>query len=424
MSSPDALAALLGEPEYAWLIDRLVDRIERGRPLAHGAATLAHPDDAERRAVDDLLGRRSTHGRNLTVDLADLSARFDLGEDEFRRLVEILRGPVENRRALREAEDAAWDDLFSRWRDRLATRPPMLDWVDDLRASGYLKKAVDRDPAAADTLLARAFRIVVEDAPHRDLLLASLAAAVTGDSHALDRSRPLAHLCLRAIERLHGIDGTGDADARRDAWAAIGVLVDDLSAPVLCLNLPPAPDCEAAPWIDWHVERGEPFYLSWRQARAFRLRPGTDRVFVCENPAVVSEAASRLGPSSAPLVCLNGVPSGAVRMLLHRLADAEPGPGAELPMSADFDWAGLRILDPWISTCPAARPWRMTATDYRACRPVKALAGSPCRPGWAEDLVDALDKTGRAAYEEERIDDLLDDLGSTDHRTNHSGKGE
>lgn len=410
MNAPETFSQLLGRPEYAWLIDRLVARIEQGRPLDSGSATFNNPSESQRRAIDDLLGRRSTRGKTLAVDLADLTDRLGLSSADLAGIVTTLRGPVENRRSLREADQASWHDLFARWRERLGKHPPLVSWLDELQSSGYLKKAGGGGSETADRLLSRMFRILVEDAPHDDILLASLAAAVTGDSHALDRGQPLAHLCLGGIRHLHGIDGTEDSDTRREAWSALGVLVDDLSAPVLCLNLPPAPESDPAPWIDWHLERGEPFYLSWRQAREFTIRDKCGPVFVCENPAVVSEAARRLGRQSAPLVCFYGVPSGAVRVLLRRLIET----GIELRMSADFDWAGLRILDPWISGFPETRPWRMSATDYRCCHPVKPLAGIPFRPFWARDLVEGLDRTGLAAFEEERIDSLLADLSSAD----------
>jgi len=409
MNAPEPFGQLLGRPEYAWLIDRLAARIEQGRPLDSGAATLNNPSESQRRAIDDLLGRRRTRGKTLAVDLAALTDRLGLSAADLARIVATLRGPLENRRTLREADQASWRDLFVRWRDTLGKHPPLVGWLDELQASGYLKKAGGGEAETADRLLSRMFRILVDGAPHDDILLASLAAAVTGDSHALDRGRPLAHLCLGGIRHLHGIDGTEDSDTRREAWAALGVLVDDLSAPVLCLNLPPAPESDAAPWIDWHLERGEPYYLSWRQAREFAIRAECGPVFVCENPAIVSEAARRLGRRSAPLICFNGVPSGAVRILLRRIIDT----GAELRMSADFDWAGLRILDPWISRFPRARPWRMSATDYRSCHPVKPLAGAPFRPAWARELAEILDRTGRAAFEEEQFEDLLADLSLT-----------
>jgi Protein of unknown function N-terminus (DUF3323) len=82
-----------------------------------------------------------------------------------------------------------------------------------------------------------ALRIISRD-PNEEVLLANLAVECADDSHALDRGQPLATLCLRAIAALQGIDGRRSADARRRVWAAIGVIVDDLSAPVLVFNLP------------------------------------------------------------------------------------------------------------------------------------------------------------------------------------------
>ncbi len=45
-------------------------------------------------------------------------------------------------------------------------------------------------------------------------------------------------------------------------------------------------------------------------------------VFVCENPAIVSEAANRLEVNSRPLICLNGMPASTARTMLDLLATA------------------------------------------------------------------------------------------------------
>jgi Protein of unknown function N-terminus (DUF3323) len=88
------------------------------------------------------------------------------------------------------------------------------------------------DVDTASKLMQNALRIISRD-PNEEVLLANLAVECADDSHALDRGQPLATLCLRAIAALQGIDGRRSADARRRVWAAIGVIVDDLSAPVL-----------------------------------------------------------------------------------------------------------------------------------------------------------------------------------------------
>ena len=68
--------------------------------------------------------------------------------------------------------------------------------------------------------------------------LAELAAAAVGDSHALDAGAAVGTLVLRALAHLVGAPAPNDPEERRAIWASHGVLVDELSAPVLVLNLP------------------------------------------------------------------------------------------------------------------------------------------------------------------------------------------
>ena len=391
-------------PGLVWLVDRLVTRIEQSKPLDCGTVTLRDADPDQRRAVDDLLGRRSTSGRTLTVHLAGLCKHLCLDDAQLRGLVTAIRGPVKDLRAARDAQATMWETLLARWRTRLSHHPHGQRWLEGLSRSGVLKRLVASDADGAETLLAQAWEII-DNAPHEEILLASLAARTTGDSHALDRGRPVGTLCLRAISELTGIDGVVNAELRREAWEAIGVTLDDLSAPALCLNLPVAEASEQAPWIRWHLERGEPFYLSWRLVRCFVPAPDTGAVYVCENPAVVSEAANRLGAHSRPLVCLNGQPSAPVKTLLRRLT----GRGIPLHLRADFDWTGLRIVDQLYDP-RSTRIWRMTVADYQACKPSQPLTGSPHIPVWGTALAADLQSAGLAAYEEELIDSLITDL--------------
>jgi uncharacterized protein (TIGR02679 family) len=402
------LVALFRSEELSWLVDRLAARIERGEPLDRGTAAQSEATPAQRRAIDGLYGRRSSAGRSLTVDLAGLAHQLALDAAGMRELVVAIRGPLTDRRARRDSETAAWTELLAEWRARLAGDPAGLRWLEGLAATGLLKRLAARETGTAQRLLDQC-RAILAGAPHNDLLLASLAVQSTGDSHALDRGRPLGTLCLRAIAERHGVDGTANADARREAWAAIGVSLDDLSAPVLCLNLRAAPECDLAAWIAWHVSCGEPFYLPWRQVRRFAPDPAMDTVFVCENPALISEAANRLGPRCRPLVCLNGIPNAPAKALLRRLADG----GIALRLRADFDWTGLRIVDA-LHDPPRSSPWRMTEADYRKCRPTQPLAGAPFEPAWGLELARAMERRGLAAYEEELVETLLDDLREAD----------
>ena len=401
------LVSLLGSPGLSWLVERLVARLERGQALDRGSVSLADASPDQRRAIDDLLGRRSTTGKRLQIDLSQLCESMHTDADGLRALVVALRGPVHDLRARRDAETTAWNALFAPWDERLSADGKLSAWLHGLRRSGLLKRLAGGDVGQAGHLLDHAHAVLTA-APHDDILLATLAVRVTGDSHALDRGHPVATLCLKAIEETAGLDGGASAEARRDAWASLGVCLDDLSAPVLCLNLRPAPGSPSAGWIDWHVVRGEPFYLTWRQVQVFEPDPAMPSVHVCENPAVVSEAANRLAARCRPLVCLNGMPSSPVKRLLKRVGVA----GIPLLLRADFDWAGLRIVDGLFD--PArCRLWRMTPDDYHACQASQALTGIPIHPPWAKDLSAAMETSGSAGYEEDILDRLLHDLSAS-----------
>ncbi|MCF6313822.1 MAG: TIGR02679 family protein [Verrucomicrobiales bacterium] len=400
----ESLRMLFQEPGLDWLLERLVRRIERGSPLDTGSLIRKNATTDERRAIDDLFGRRSSSGQSLNVNLKNLISHLAIDASVLRSVVIALRGPISKLRESREIEAGEWNRLFARWKKRIKKKSWATNWIEGLEKNGQLKRAVGREVKLADELLCQAWTIL-DPASHDEIFLASLAAKITGDSHALDRGEPLSSLCLRAIFEREGIDGNTTADKRRQAWASLGVTVDDLSAPVLCLNLRATSGSDAAPWIDWHVARGEPFFLPWRQVRGFDPDPEMGTVFVCENPAIVSEAATRLGSHSRPLICTNGIPSTTVKFLLKRLAERS----LALRLRADFDWAGIKIIDQ-LHISGHSELWRMTAEDYRRGKPSQALTGKPHTPTWLGDLGKVMKKSGMAVYEEELIDFLITDL--------------
>ena len=254
-----------------------------------------------------------------------------------------------------------------------------------------------------------AMRVISRD-PGEEVLLANLAADCTSDSHCLDRGQPLATLCLRAIAAVYGIDGQRSADARRKAWAALGVIVDDLSAPVLVFNLRAATNSPLGLVLDLHRLQGQPAFLTYRQLQrgnSFEpLDPAMRVIFICENPSIVSAAAREIGARCQPLVCTNGQPASATHLLLSRLRQA----GAELRCHADFDWAGLRIVAQ-LAREHEAIPWLMTTEAYGAVEGTVSVDPQSFITAWEPGLGEALRARGKAVFEEQVIRSLLDDLG-------------
>jgi uncharacterized protein (TIGR02679 family) len=204
-----------------------------------------------------------------------------------------------------------------------------------------------------------------------------------------------------------------DFVARRKAWLAAGVIIDDLSAPVLTFNLRAAAGSALEEVLDLHRRQGEPVFLTYRQLQPESLfqplDPAMRAVFICENPSIVSAAAHEIGATCRPILCTNGQPASAAKLLLSKLRQA----GAELHCHADFDWAGLRIIDQLVREYTAV-PWRMSVEAYAAADGGVSLDPQPLTTTWAPDLANALRTRGKAVFEEQVVRSLLDDLGRDD----------
>ncbi len=393
------------DPALGWIIERLRRRLERGRGLT-GTITLRQPATEQRAALDRLLGRPPSRGAALALDLGKLEGILRHAElaASLSDAVVALTGPVIDERARQSRLDARWERLFAEYAES-AERPTVRAWLAERRTLLLTRRFSAQDPKRGRELLAGALE-VVRRLPARGLALAELAVDVTGDSHALDAGQPLGTLVISAAARLGRLDDWHGAAARRDAWASAGVLLDELSAPALVLNLRSDSRSLTGQVLGLHRQAGEPYRLSTRQMLRY---PATflpvPTVYVCENPAVVAAAANRLGTRSAPLVCLEGQPTTAARLLLDRLAAA----GIRLAYHGDFDWGGVRIAN-LVMKRHGAVPWRFTTDDYLKIGSGKELAGRPAAAIWDPRLEAAMLEAGRAVHEEQVIEELLADL--------------
>ncbi|MGH2918159.1 MAG: DUF2399 domain-containing protein, partial [Solirubrobacteraceae bacterium] len=226
-------------------------------------------------------------------------------------------------------------------------------------------------------------------------------------AHALDRDSPLATLAEGAARALAGLAAPGPdespSEARREAWAAVGVLCDELSSTVLTVGLPG--DGSATGRILAAAGR-EPVWLTLRQL--VRCPPqwhGLDTVLVVENPSVLAFAAD--GRRCPPLVCTNGQPRAATMTLLRAMAAA----GVELRHHGDFDWPGLTIGNVLHRRLPIV-PFEFDSDAYMraaAAHPRAApLTGPPVRATWDDGLAAAMTTTARQVEEEAVARDVID----------------
>lgn len=404
---PERLQRLLGGPELVRLRHKLARKLLRD---GGGRLSLSRVSEAERAAVERLTGRSPRQGKSLSVDLEALSqalARAGVAGD-LRVALEALDGPLIDARAEHEAERRRWAVLIAGYRRR-ADALGLGDWLAALQAGGLLKRLAARNERRGVALLEQALD-VLEHLPVQGLSLSALAAECLGDAHGLDAGRPVAALVRRALAR-HWRGGVARVDPdERSIWAHAGVLMGgDITSAVLTLRLSVHPGRPLDGALSCYCQQAEPSWLTLRQL--LRHPPALDcagrDVFVCENPAVLAEAAERLGVDCAPLVATWGRPGAAVLTLLEQLEAA----GAVLHYHGDFDWAGISIANALLERF-AMRPWRMRADELLGYVDLGGtpLAGRPLEARWDPELRAVMEARGRAVHEEQLIDILLGDL--------------
>lgn len=431
MADVERLGRLLGAPELEWLLTRARRRLELGQPL-NGTVTLIGASAAQRRAAQRLLGRPARAGRALSMPLQavdDLVRRSGASPNGLAAAVLALTGPVVVRAEASAAERIAWEQAFALLADLVDRRMQeeadgcagLASWLEQLRSSGVVKR-LEPDPEAARVLLER-LATVLAALPAAGEPLGGLAARIAGGAHALDAGEPLATLALGAARALAGLDGPGPdespAEARREAWAAVGLLCDELSSIVLTLGLPGDEQTVSGRILNVARESGQPVWLTLRQlvrdmprwATADRGSLSESTVHICENPVIVALAADRVGSGCAPLVCTSGQPGAATMLLLRALGAA----GARLVHHGDFDWGGVRIGNV-LHRRLALDPWQFDTEAYvRAADAVESsqpLVGTPVHASWDARLSETMRRAGRRIEEELVLDGLLVDLAA------------
>jgi uncharacterized protein (TIGR02679 family) len=357
-----------------WLADPALLPVWRAlrAPLERGARTtrLTGLPRETRHALGAVLRRPVTGDVRLVLgELDELLGRPAV------EVVEALTGPLRDRSAERAARNAPLDVLAE------------VDeaWAEAVRRSGVLTRVCDAEEVARAAVAVRA----VLPGPSR--LRTELAAAVTGDAHALDDGRSLTAVVLRGLTDQPLPTSAAD---RRRLWESVGVHADTVSTTVLTLGLRPL---AGGPLVA-AAERGDPVHVTPWDLR--RLEPGVGGpVLVVENPSVLEAFALRHGGRFA-VVCTAGWPAHVALDLLGRL-------GTPLHYHGDLDWRGVEICAWLVERC-GVRPWRMTVQDYLAAPGGGALTGRPAATPWEPALADAMQARGVAVHEEQVVEALLD----------------
>jgi uncharacterized protein (TIGR02679 family) len=323
-----------------------------------------------------------------------------------------LTGPIRDLGRARADLAAAWSAAFASLDAAVAGRDELAPWREWLDTTGVVRRLAP-EPGPARLLLGQVAAVLLQ-LPSRGVPIGRLAAECCGDAHALDDGRPAGTLALSAARALAGLPLAAEApaQARRAAWSAVGVHLDELSSLVLCLGLPGDTSSALGRTLASFREAGQPAVLTLRQLRCHDVPLRAARVRICENPVVVAAAADELGKQCQPLVCVGGQPSAAGWRLLDLLAAG----GAEFSYHGDFDWGGVRIASA-VRQRVSWRSWRFDRQAYTAAvsaahplTPLAALLGEPAATPWDPELAAVMNDRNVRIEEELTLDSLLQDL--------------
>jgi uncharacterized protein (TIGR02679 family) len=386
---------------------------DAGRTLP-ATITLTGPTEDERRRHAALLRLSETsRAQRLRYELKAISNALAVAgaPKDWSEILKILCGPIPTKALAAQASTQAWHNFWPATIASLSAHPfpAHLDWLDALRRDGVLKRLAGGDAPLAARWIDTASRLLRALPLAEDQPLPHTAAHYCGDSHALDPDRPLSTLVLRGVALRKGQTLPSRAPERRALWAEFGVVCDELSAPVLTFNLGLTGEEPLASLLSHATLAIQPLHLSTRLlwATAWKRITCPPRVFVCENPTIVALAATRLGISCPPLVCVDGELKTAARLLLRALRAG----GATLHYHGDFDWAGLAIAERIFREF-SAQPWLFDHEAYiQACQQQgRPLLGTPIPTSWSPQMSGAMKRVGLAYDEELLVDILLGDL--------------
>jgi len=407
------LRAIFSATGWSRFIDTLADYRERGRPLP-AAVTLPAPSEDERRHHARLLRLPipSSAGA-LRYDLAKIAAALQVAHlpADWAEILAILRGPIAAEQLAAHLARQSWQTFWPQAAVALDRHPfPMnREWFESLRRDGTVKRLSKGDASLAAQWIERGARLLHALPLPEDQPLASVASRYGGNSHALDPASVLSTLVLRGLALRLGQAAPSRSDERREMWAAFRVVCDELSAPALTFNLALGGNALLSRLISLASAETQPVHLTSRMLWAAEWTRITcpPAVFVCENPTIVSLAATQLHQHCPPLVCVDGEPKPAARLLLRRLHAG----GSALFYHGDFDWPGLAIAERIFNEFDA-QPWCFDAESYHsaAARQGRPLTGKPVSTPWSPALAEVMQRTGIAYDEELLADVLLSDL--------------
>ena len=410
---------------------------------AAGIVKLTAASKEERRALEGFFGKSFADqtGGTLSFSVQAFEAALKetaYGELNLQQLMELYFGEPMKTNAARKAEREEQIRLFfencrqfflRREHEMCETAGTAADWIETVfqeKKYGYqlILKEWKRNPNHAARLVrtvGMALEMVVPDGGETSggsIMLAVLAARVSGDPHCFDRGTAAGQLLVLGLCRDAGVDIPSNAEELFALYLRYGIQMDEISSMVAVSGLHLERNGTLHPGLEGFLQAGEPFLLMQKNLDGVTRAYGAGScVFVVENEMVFShlcEQSRRLPEGGRPaLLCTMGQPRKAAWQLLDLLTAENPA----IFYAGDLDPEGMDIADRiWKRYPDAVHPWRMGPEDYEKSRSEEEISDrrlsmlSRLQNPLLRSTAAQIQKEKKAGYQEALLDEMLADI--------------
>ncbi len=410
---------------------------------AAGIVKLTAASKEERRALEGFFGKSFADqtGGTLSFSVQAFEAALKetaYGELNLQQLMELYFGEPMKTNAARKAEREEQIRLFfencrqfflRREHEMCETAGTAADWIETVfqeKKYGYqlILKEWKRNPNHAARLVrtvGMALEMVVPDGGETSggsIMLAVLAARVSGDPHCFDRGTAAGQLLVLGLCRDAGVDIPSNAEELFALYLRYGIQMDEISSMVAVSGLHLERNGTLHPGLEGFLQAGEPFLLMQKNLDGVTRAYGAGScVFVVENEMVFShlcEQSRRLPEGGRPaLLCTMGQPRKAAWQLLDLLTAENPA----IFYAGDLDPEGMDIADRiWKRYPDAVHLWRMGPEDYEKSRSEEEISDrrlsmlSRLQNPLLRSTAAQIQKEKKAGYQEALLDEMLADI--------------
>ena len=410
---------------------------------AAGIVKLTAASKEERRALEGFFGKSFADqtGGTLSFSVQAFEAALKetaYGELNLQQLMELYFGEPMKTNAARKAEREEQIRLFfencrqfflRREHEMCETAGTAADWIETVfqeKKYGYqiILKEWKRNPNNAERLVrtvGMALEMVVPDGGETSggsIMLAVLAARVSGDPHCFDRGTAAGQLLVSGLCRDAGVDIPSNAEELFALYLRYGIQMDEISSMVAVSGLHLERNGTLHPGLEGFLQAGEPFLLMQKNLDGVTRAYGAGScVFVVENEMVFShlcEQSRRLPEGGRPaLLCTMGQPRKAAWQLLDLLTAENPA----IFDAGDLDPEGMDIADRiWKRYPDAVHLWRMGPEDYEKSRSEEEISDrrlsmlSRLQNPLLRSTAAQIQKEKKAGYQEALLDEMLADI--------------